>query len=219
MVAAPAIAGLGFALSVGKELSLAPTLTADGALARSAARGDKRAFSRLVDLHQRAVYGLCLRLLRDGEEARDASQETFVRAFAAVGTYDPGQPFAPWLLRIARNHCLDALRRRIPAGRRLELDADPADGAAGHEIPDAAAPSADDLLDRHETATTLEAAVEALPANYREVVHLFHVEQMSYRQIAATMDVPIGTVMTWLHRARARLRLSLAPAAPEGNTP
>jgi RNA polymerase sigma-70 factor (ECF subfamily) len=216
MVVAAAIAGIGFALSVEKERPLAPTVSAEGALARAAARGDKGAFSRLVDLHQRPVYGLCLRLLRDGEEARDAAQETFVRAFAAVATYDAGQPFAPWLLRIARNHCLDVLRRRLPSGRRLELDADPADGAVGPEIADEAVPPADEVLERRRTAATLEAAVGALPPNYREVVHLFHVEQMSYKEIAATMDVPIGTVMTWLHRARARLRASLEASAAEG---
>jgi RNA polymerase sigma-70 factor (ECF subfamily) len=209
MVAALAISGIGFALSVGKERALAPSVSGDGALARSAARGDRGAFSRLVDQHQRVVYGLCLRLLRDGEEARDAAQETFVRAYAAIATYDPSQPFPPWLLRIARNHCLDVLRRRIPAARRVELDADPADGAPERELPDATAPAADEVVERRQTAASLEVAVLALPANYREVVHLFHVEQLSYREIASTMDVPIGTVMTWLHRARARLRASL----------
>ena len=209
MVAALAIGGIGFALSVGKERALAPSVSGDGALARSAARGDRRAFSRLVDLHQRSVYGLCVRLLRDPEEARDAAQETFVRAYAAIATYDPSQAFPPWLLRIARNHCLDVLRRRIPAARRVELDADPAEGAPERELPDATAPAADEVVERRQTAVSLEVAVGALPANYREVVHLFHVEELSYKEIASTMDVPIGTVMTWLHRARAKLRASL----------
>ncbi|HSN91210.1 MAG TPA: sigma-70 family RNA polymerase sigma factor [Anaeromyxobacteraceae bacterium] len=219
MVVALAFDGIGLALSVGKERLLAPSVSGDGALARSAARGDRRAFGRLVDQHQRSVYGLCMRLLRDGEEARDAAQETFVRAWAALATYDPSQAFAPWLLRIARNHCLDVLRRRIPAGRRVELDADPADGAPERELPDAAAPAADEVVERRQTAASLEVAVEALPANYREVVHLFHVEQLSYKEIASTLDVPIGTVMTWLHRARARLRASLEASAAEGTTP
>jgi RNA polymerase sigma-70 factor (ECF subfamily) len=188
---------------------LGPSLTGEAAWTRSAARGDREAFARLVDLHKRAVYGLCLRLLRHPEEARDAAQEAFARAFGGLSAYDPSQPFAPWLLRIARNHCLDQLRRRLPEAQRVELDADRGDGPE-RELADPAAPRADEALERRELARTLEAAVAALPPNYREVVHLFHVEHLSYRQIADTMDVPIGTVMTWLHRARARLKASLA---------
>ncbi len=151
-----------------------------------------------------------MRLLRDPEESRDAAQETFVRAYAAVATYDAAQPFAPWLLRIARNHCLDLLRRRVPASAQLQLDAEPEDGAPARELADTEAPAADALLERAQTRTALEAAVAQLPPNYREVVHLFHVEHLSYKEIAGTLDVPIGTVMTWLHRARGRLRETLS---------
>jgi RNA polymerase sigma-70 factor (ECF subfamily) len=210
MVAAAAMSELGFALSLETEERLAPPTSPDAALARAAARGDKLAFGRLVDLHKRAVFGLCVRLLRDQEEARDAAQETFVRAYGAVGTYDAGQPFAPWLLRIARNHCLDQLRRRVPAAAQLRLDAEPEDGSPARELADTEAPAADALLERAQTRVVLEAAVAQLPPNYREVVHLFHVEHLSYREIATTLDVPIGTVMTWLHRARGRLREALS---------
>src|SRR5919202_1471920 len=107
------------------QLTVEAELPVEAALARAAARGDRSAFARLVEMHKRVVYGLCLRLLQDAEEARDAAQETFVRAWSAIGTYDPAQPFTPWLLRIARNHCIDLVRRRLPAARRLELDAEP----------------------------------------------------------------------------------------------
>ena len=190
-------------------------LPAEASLARDAARGDRSAFARIVELRKRIVFRLCLRLLRDQEEARDAAQETFVRAWGAIGTYDPAQPFAPWLLRIARNHCIDLVRRRLPPARRVELDAGTAGEAHRVEIEDLATRRADEQLERAEVASTLGVAVAALPANYREVIHLFHVEQMSYREIAATMEVPIGTVMTWLHRARAKLRDMLATTTEE----
>jgi RNA polymerase sigma-70 factor, ECF subfamily len=215
MVAAVAVAEIGFALSLQEERSLAPPLTGEAAWARAAAKGDKAAFARLVDAHKRSVFGLCVRLLRDGEEARDAAQETFVRAYAGIATYDAGQPFVPWILRIARNHCLDVLRRRVPEAQRLELDATPEDGGPERELADPTAARGDDLLERRELATTLARAVAALPPNYREVVHLFHVEHMSYKDIAASMDVPIGTVMTWLHRARGRLKAALAEPGTE----
>ncbi len=210
MVEAVALPELGFALSLRiEDCSLSPSLSGEAAWTRLAARGDRQAFGRLVDLHKRAVYGLCLRLLRHPEEARDAAQEAFARAYAGLAAYDPAQPFAPWLLRIARNHCVDQLRRRPPESSRVELDADVEDGP-GLELADPVAPRGDDVIERRELSRALEAAVAALPPNYREVVHLFHVEHLSYKEIAEAMDVPMGTVMTWLHRARARLKVSLA---------
>ena len=189
------------------QRTVEPELPVEVTLARAAARGDRAAFARLVEMYKRVVYGLALRLLQHPEEARDAAQETFVRAWSAIGTYDAAQPFAPWLLRIARNHCIDVVRRRLPAARRVELDDDRGgDAAERGELADPSAPRPDEQLERAETASTLGVAVAALPPRYREVIHLFHVEHMSYKEIAATMEIPIGTVMTWLHRARARLR-------------
>lgn len=208
---------LGFALlsvPVTEDRSAAAPSTGEPVWARAAARGDRQAFGRLVDLHKRTVFGLCVRLLRDPEEARDAAQETFARAYAAIGTYDAGQPFAPWVLRIARNHCLDVLRRRVPEARKVELDAEPEEGAP-RELADPDAVRGDESMERRETAVALAAAVAALPPNYREVIHLFHVEHLSYKEIAAALDVPIGTVMTWLHRARAKLRTSLIASGTE----
>jgi RNA polymerase sigma-70 factor (ECF subfamily) len=214
MVAAAAIADVRFASFQVEGSSLTASLTAEASWTLAASRGDRQAFGRLVDLHKRAVYGLCVRLLRDGEEARDAAQEAFARAYAALESYDAAQPFAPWVLRIARNHCLDVLRRRLPEPQRVELDADPDEGAP-RELPDPAAARGDDVIERRELASALERAVAALPPNYREVVHLFHVEHLSYKEIAATLDVPIGTVMTWLHRARSRLKDALGTAGIE----
>jgi RNA polymerase sigma-70 factor, ECF subfamily len=215
MVAVAAVADLGFALSFQvEERSLGPPVSADAVLARAASRGDRKAFGQLVDAHKRAIHGLCVRLLRDAEEARDAAQETFVRAYSALESYDPAQPFAPWILRIARNHCVDVIRRRLPAAQQVPLDAESDEGAP-REVADPAAARGDEILERRQLAGALEDAVRSLPENYREVIHLFHVEHLSYKEIAATLDVPIGTVMTWLHRARARLKVALAASGTE----
>ena len=85
-----------------------PACPADEAeWARSAASGDKAAFARLVEKHKQSVYGLCCRLLGTGEESRDAAQEAFVRAYTGIRDFDARQPFAAWVLRIARNHCIE----------------------------------------------------------------------------------------------------------------
>ena len=98
--------------------------------------------------------------------------------------------------------------------QRVDLDAGP-DAGAPQELADPAALRGDDLIARRQLAGALEEAVQALPPSYREVIHLFHVEHLSYKEIAATLDVPIGTVMTWLHRARTRLKSALTASARE----
>jgi RNA polymerase sigma-70 factor (ECF subfamily) len=216
MVGATTFPGYSLSLpALAEVLPQVKELNHDALLARAAARGDRNAFARLVDLYRRPVHGLAFRLLRDPEEARDAAQETFVRAWSAISTYDVEQPFGPWILRIARNLTLDQLRRRGSAGRQVALDAAPEDGAPPIELA-GDGPAADALLEQSQTRATLEAAVAALPANYREVIQLFHVEQLSYREIAETLEVPIGTVMTWLHRARGKLRATLTDHGLEG---
>ncbi len=195
--------------------TVAPPVSPEASLALAVARGDRDAFARLVDLYKRSVYGLCLRLLSDAEEARDAAQESFTRAYASLESFDLEQPFTPWVLRIARNHCLDVIRRRAPELRPVSLDEETDDGRPARELADPDAPRADEALERRQLAGTLSDAVAALPPNYREVVQLFHVEHLSYKEIAAVLDVPIGTVMTWLHRARARLKDALTAGGLE----
>src|SRR5947209_656319 len=103
--------------------------------ARAAASGDKAAFSRLVEKHKQSVYGLCFRLLGGGEEVRDAAQEAFVRAYTNIADFDARQPFAAWVLRIARNHCIDLLRRRRPT-LTIEARTDENEGHVAPELAD-----------------------------------------------------------------------------------
>ncbi len=185
---------------------------AETELARAARGGDPRAFGRLITQNERAVFGLCLRFLRDREEARDAAQEAFVRAYESLASYDPALPFTPWLLRIARNHCLDLLRRGKARPTLVRSDAGSGSGSddtARNEIADPDAQAADEALVQAEGRARLAAAIAKLPDDHREAILLFHQEQLSYREIAAVLEVPIGTVMTWLHRARQKLRLEL----------
>ena len=178
--------------------------------ARAASSGDKSAFSRLVERHKTTVYGLCYRLLGSADEARDAAQETFVRAYLAMKDFDDAQPFGAWTLRIARNHCIDLLRRRRPtlalAGDGREDDTT----GVAPELQDKQAMGGEQAMQEREAQRDLEVAVAKLPERYREVISLFHVQHKSYAEIASLMSVPIGTVMTWLHRARKELRTQMA---------
>ncbi|HXJ81725.1 MAG TPA: sigma-70 family RNA polymerase sigma factor [Candidatus Methylomirabilis sp.] len=178
-------------------------------LARRARRGDTRAFDRLVLRFQGPVHRLCWRMLRS-PHAQDVTQETFVRAFVHFDRFDPERPVLPWLLAIARRLCLDLLRREqvMAKAESVEAVSEPSD-------PERRA------LIREEVAR-LEHALAELDEGPRSAIFLFHLEELSYRDIAAALEVPIGTVMTWLHRGRAQLKQALrdvpagtgAPAPP-----
>jgi len=183
--------------------------------ARAAAAGDKVAFARLVEKHKMSVFGLCYRLVGSTDEARDAAQEAFVRAYTSIRDFDARQPFGAWVLRIARNHCIDLLRRRRPT-LALVSEArgeDPEPGVAS-EPADQFAVGGEQAVQESEAQRDLDVAVASLPPRYREVIALFHVQHKSYAEIAEALDVPMGTVMTWLHRARKELKLKLAEHLP-----
>jgi RNA polymerase sigma-70 factor (ECF subfamily) len=187
-----------------------PACPADEAeWASSAAGGDKAAFARLVEKHKQSVYGLCYRLLASAEEARDAAQEAFVRAYTRIRDFDARQPFAAWVLRIARNHCIDLLRRRRPT-LALEARSDEPEAGVAPELQDHFAMGGESAVQEQEAQRDLDKAVASLPPRYREVIALFHVQHKSYAEIADTLGVPMGTVMTWLHRARKELKSKLA---------
>jgi RNA polymerase sigma-70 factor (ECF subfamily) len=200
---------LPFPLAPSTELAR-PACPADEAeWARAAAGGDKAAFARLVEKHKQSVFGLCCRLLGAGEESRDAAQEAFVRAYTGIRDFDARQPFAAWVLRIARNHCIDLLRRRRPT-LALEGRGDEPEAGVAPELQDHFASSGESAVQEQEAQRDLDKAVAGLPPRYREVIALFHVQHRSYAEIAETLNVPMGTVMTWLHRARKELRAQLS---------
>jgi RNA polymerase sigma-70 factor, ECF subfamily len=143
---------------------------------------------------QRPVHRLCWRMLRSST-AEDLAQETFARAFVHFERFDPRRPLLPWLLAIARRLCLDVLRREklMPTLGEIPATIDPG-------------PGPERRASVNEELTRLQAALADLDEGPREAIVLFHLEGMSYRDIAAALEVPIGTVMTWLHRGRARIK-------------
>lgn len=179
-----------------------------GALAWRFRRGDAEAFGRLVRLYQDRAFGLCLRLLEDREEARDATQETFLRAWRGRRIYHPASPFPAWLAAIAANLCRDLLRRR---GRWPEepLEASERQSDSGGRGPEAQPP--DRSLDQAELGGMLRKAIGTLPVEFRMAIILREVEGLSYGEIARAMDCSLGTVRSRLFRARQALRDLLGP--------
>ena len=169
----------------------------------SACEGDLDAFNRLVDLHERAVFNLCLRMLGSREAAEDAAQEAFLAAFRNVRRFR-GWSFRAWLMRIAANACTDELRRR---GRRPahSLDAPPPGADDPLDIADAAAGPETQLL-RKEQQAALQAALLKLPSDQRIAVIMCDLQGFSYEEIAEAMRSSLGTVKSRIARGRAKLR-------------
>lgn len=155
--------------------------------------------ARLAHRYYGQVFGLARRLLGNPQEARDAAQETFVRAIAHLGEFNPGLSFRSWLFAIAANHVRDLLRRRRPL---------PIDRAREEELPDLSLP--DDRLLRSENRDRLRSAIDRLSFEQKVVVTLHFQEDLPYAEIASVLGVSVNAVRIRLYRALALLRKELS---------
>lgn len=167
-------------------------------LITQAQQGDRQAFGELVRHHREGVVGVVYRLCGDVNVAEDAAQEAFIRAWQHLPGYQPRSPFRNWLYRIATNVALDALRADKPT-----LDVEELPLATSGEGPEAA-------VENRERTESVRRAVLALPPASRTVLVLREYEGLSYQEIADTLDIPIGTVMSRLSYARKLMLESLA---------
>jgi RNA polymerase sigma-70 factor (ECF subfamily) len=172
------------------------------ALAKVAA-GDTDAFAPLVESHQERLFRLCERLLGDAEEARDAAQDVFLKAYRKAADVRPQGQVYTWLYRIAVNHCLNKLRRRKLV-RFLRWDAPAGEESPAFDPPDRAADPAATLETRRRWQATRE-AIGKLPENQRAVLVLVRFEGLSYKQVAEVLGITEGAVESRLVRAMRRL--------------
>jgi RNA polymerase sigma-70 factor (ECF subfamily) len=184
-----------------------PPLPDEAAVVARAAQGDRQAFGRLVEHYQTACYGLAVRLLSDPDLAADATQDAFIHAFRAIGSYRGGI-FRSWLLRITANASYDLRRRsrRRPASRRPA----PEEDGGAPELPDVAAVDPAGEARRGEMYRRLEAALRRLPEDQRTAIVMCDVYGMDYAEVALATSSALGTVKSRLHRGRLRLRELLA---------
>ncbi len=176
------------------------------ALARVAA-GETDAFTKLIASHQERLLRLCERLLGDVEEARDAAQEVFLKAFRKAGDFRPQGQVYTWLYRIAVNHCLNKLRRRrLVRFLRWDDPADPGDDTDARPFdPPDRAPDPAAALEARRRWTVTRRAIARLPAGQRAVLVLARFEGLSYRQIAEVLGITEGAVESRLFRAMRRI--------------
>jgi RNA polymerase sigma-70 factor (ECF subfamily) len=185
----------------------------DHDLVTFARTGSEQAYRELLGRHQRPVFSLVYRMVRDRELAEDLAQETFVRVFNHIDNYNPKYKFSSWIFKIASNLAIDNLRKKGPDtvsldGSRYartdeEVEASRISVASADESPE-------ELLEAKELGQEIEGAIGRLRPEYRTAILLRHVEGRPYEEIAEIMDVPLGTVKTYIHRARTELRDQLA---------
>lgn len=184
----------------------------DADVVHLAQQGRELAFRELVRRYERPVFSLVFRMVRDRETAEDLAQDAFVKVLNHIDKYSPEFKFSSWLFKIANNVAIDYLRRR-----RLDtisMDGSPHASTAS-EIEattlnlESEQESALDELEAKELGSAIELAIAKLRPEYRACIMLRHVEGRSYEEIAATLDLPLGTVKTYIHRARHELRKAL----------
>jgi RNA polymerase sigma-70 factor (ECF subfamily) len=182
----------------------------DARLVEHALGGSQDAYRTLVDRHGRAVLTLVSRMVRDQGVAEELAQDAFVKAFAALRSFDPSYKFSNWILRIAHNVAIDHLRKARPAF--VSMDDDSAGRNPADVLSDEREPSAFDLAVRRDFRNDLEAALVRLRPEFRRLVVMRYLEDMSYEDIAEVVGLPLGTVKSHLHRARAALGRQLLDA-------
>lgn len=154
--------------------------------------GDEPSFFQLIHRFRGRVYGLCFRMLGQREDAEDATQETFLRVAKNLHRWDPTRAFEPWLLTIAGNRCRTRLAKRMRRPAAITLE---------HPVEDNSVAAQKGRL----LAEEVELALKGIRSEYRQAFDLFHYRELEYQEIAKRMGVPLGTVKTWVHRARREI--------------
>jgi RNA polymerase sigma-70 factor (ECF subfamily) len=186
--------------------------SSDADLARRCRRGDPDAWPEMVRRFTPLVYRLSFRMLRDGAEAEDVSQEVFLRMHRSFDSYDPTRPLAPWVSRTTYHACLRRLQSAARRAGRIEREASLApDGDADSQSPE-------ESVAANEAAALLARAVDDLPAQDRALLDLRYREGLSDAEVSEATGMPVNTVKTRIFRARAKLRAWLAPLLTRSGT-
>jgi RNA polymerase sigma-70 factor, ECF subfamily len=184
-----------------------------------AQEGRESAYRELIRRYERPVFSLLFRMVRDRELSEDLSQETFIKVLNHIDRYRPEFKFSSWLFKIANNLAIDHLRRRqldtISMSGSPHAATAEALEATSFEIASEQESALEEMASR-EVGSAIEQAIARLRPEYRSCIMLRHVEGRSYEEISATLDLPLGTVKTYIHRARHELRKALEPLRDDG---
>jgi RNA polymerase sigma-70 factor (ECF subfamily) len=180
----------------------------DRRLIAAALAGDQEAYARILGKYHDAISNLIYRMINRPEEVEDLTQEAFIKAFAALASFNDEYAFSTWLYKIATNNCIDYLRKRKLHTFSIDKPLQGADDEYQFEIADHTTIPDQGIIDRQQRLT-IEQAIASLPEKYRRVIHMRHVQEKSYEDIALELDLPLGTVKAHIFRAREMLNKML----------
>ena len=172
--------------------------------------GDSAAFSHIVEKYQQPIYNLCYRMLNNADDAEDAAQEVFIRAYSKLDTYDDTGRFSTWLFSIASHYCIDQLRRHHL--KLVSWD----DLGAWYHLPDQNSPQPEKVLIETEAAQEVRTRLNVLPPDYRITVILKYWYAMPYQEIAQTLETTVGAIKSKLFRARKMMAAKSTPRQQGG---
>lgn len=178
------------------------------ALIKQALEGDQKAYSELFESHKQAIFHIIVKIVHNNEEAKDLLQETFIKAFSSLKSYNPTYRFTTWLYKIAANSSIDYIRKRKIQTYSLDQPIDTRDGQVSIDVPDMSYHPERDFSAKQQHIS-IEEAINSLPEKYREVIIRRHKEDKSYEEIARLLNVPVGTVKARIFRARELLKKKL----------
>lgn len=181
----------------------------DGVLVKQTLAGDQRAFEMLVRRYNVPLFNFICHCLGDYDQACDVSQQVFLQLYISMPTLRTGEPLKAWLFQVARNRCLDELRRkRAIHFSELESSSDEDDLSPLAIMPDTR-PLPEEIAERHDLQRSLQHAIQSLPPKFRSVVLLRYAGQLSFSEIGQTLNMPEATAKTYFQRARPLLRAAL----------
>jgi RNA polymerase sigma-70 factor (ECF subfamily) len=191
-----------------------PVELSDGVLAQQTLAGDQDAFVRLVQRYSSSLFNFICRFLSDYDAASDILQQVFTQLYISLPNLRTGEPLKAWLFQVARNRCLDELRRkRIIHFSELQTPGEDDELSPLAIIPDTG-PLPEEIAERHDLQHILQRAIDALPPKFRAVVLLRYASQLSFSEIGQALQMPEATAKTYFQRAKPLLRASLKDQIP-----
>ncbi len=173
--------------------------TTDQEIVEKILKGQGELYEEIITRYKNGVYSLCMRMIRNNEDAKDLSQEAFIKAYQNLDKYNPDYKFSTWIFRVASNLCIDYLRKNktktLPYDDKLTMSHDMA--------------SAEDMYIHSDNKKQIEKAIKDLPEEYRVLILLYHKEGLSYEEMGEVLKLPMSKVKNRLYRARNRLKDSL----------
>ncbi len=197
-----------------KEQRKIESRSEDCRLIHDALEGNQASYERLVKKYRESVYHLLRKMISNSDEIDDLVQETFIKSFASLKSFNTEYAFSTWLYKIATNNCIDYIRKRKIQTYSIDKPIESDESDYSFEIPDTSC-EADQALIERQRAALIQEAINSLPEKYRQVINLRHTEERDYNEIAKILHLPIGTVKAHLFRAREMLNKYLRDRIPQ----